>query len=104
VTGLTKNISDHVSLLVDYGGEFLKGKKKFRFEKWWLEREDFREVVTKAWVVSCLVASARDVWQFRIRTFKIMGRGWATNVTAELNKQKEEVAAEFNWLDFGILE
>jgi hypothetical protein len=44
------------------GGEFLKGKKKFRFEKWWLEREDFREVVTKAWVVSCLVASARDVW------------------------------------------
>jgi hypothetical protein len=33
-----------------------------------------------------------------------MVRGWATNVTAELNKQKEEVAAEFNWLDFGILE
>jgi hypothetical protein len=81
VTGLTKNISDHVSLLIDYGGEFLKGKKKFRFEKWWLEREDFREAVTKAWVVSCLVASVRDVWQFRIRTFKIMVRGWATNVT-----------------------
>jgi hypothetical protein len=29
------------------GGSF--GKKKFRFEKWWLEREEFKEVMAKTW-------------------------------------------------------
>jgi hypothetical protein len=24
-------------------------RKKFRFEKWWLEREEFKEVMAKTW-------------------------------------------------------
>jgi hypothetical protein len=30
---------------------------------------------------------------------KRMIRGWAANVMVELNREKQTVAAEFNWLD-----
>jgi hypothetical protein len=26
-------------------------KRKFRLEKWWLEKETFKEVVLKAWAI-----------------------------------------------------
>jgi hypothetical protein len=28
-------------------------KKRLKFEKWWLEREDFREIVDKVWSMPC---------------------------------------------------
>jgi hypothetical protein len=39
------------------------------------------------------------IWQFKIRSLRRMIRGWAANVVAELNRVKQIVAAEFNWLD-----
>jgi hypothetical protein len=39
------------------------------------------------------------IWQFKIRSLRRMIRGWAVNVVAELNRVKQIVAAEFNWLD-----
>jgi hypothetical protein len=53
VKGLAKNTSDHSPLLLDLGENCEKGVKKFRFEKWWLEREDFKDIVRKAWEVPC---------------------------------------------------
>jgi RNA:NAD 2'-phosphotransferase (TPT1/KptA family) len=34
-----------------------------------------------------------------VRVLRRILRGWASNVIAELNKHKQEVAAEYNWLD-----
>jgi hypothetical protein len=48
VSGLAKGISDHSPLLFDLGENYSFGKNKFKFEKWWLQRKDFGEVVTKA--------------------------------------------------------
>jgi hypothetical protein len=58
VKGLAKNTSDYSPLLVDSGENSERGAKKFRFEKWWLERErererereggDFKDIVKKA--------------------------------------------------------
>jgi hypothetical protein len=47
VVALPRGISDHTPLLVDTGDNQSFGKK-FRFEKWWLERANFREIVSKA--------------------------------------------------------
>jgi hypothetical protein len=99
VLGLPKNISDHAPMFVDSGENCRLGKKKFRFEKWWLERADFKEVVRKAWDAHCLRTEAIEIWQSRIRIFRRLVRGWAVNVTTDLNRQKQVVAAEFNWLD-----
>jgi hypothetical protein len=43
--GLPKSLSDHVPLLIDSGENVDRTKKKFRFERQWLEREDFKEIV-----------------------------------------------------------
>jgi hypothetical protein len=40
-----------------------------------------------------------DVLQFRIRAFRRLVRWWANNVIAEMNKYKQVVSAEFNFLD-----
>jgi hypothetical protein len=57
------------------------------------------EVVKEAWSAQCPMNGAMDVWQYRIRTFRRLLRGWTSNIVAELNKQKQSVTAEFNWLD-----
>jgi hypothetical protein len=48
VTALPKGINDHTPQLIDTGNNQTFGKKKFIFEKWWLERIDFRDVVVNA--------------------------------------------------------
>jgi hypothetical protein len=40
-----------------------------------------------------------EIWQSKIRSLRKVIRGWAANVVAELNREKQTVAGEFNWLD-----
>jgi hypothetical protein len=75
------------------------GMKKIIFEKWWLERPDFREMVNKAWGASCSNPNPMEVWQFKIRTLRRAVRGWADNVVAKLNRHRQSVAVEYNLLD-----
>jgi hypothetical protein len=70
VTALPREISDHTPLLVDTGGNQMFGKKKFRFEKLWLERADFKEVVVKAWSTTCASNDPMEVWQCKIRALR----------------------------------
>jgi hypothetical protein len=46
--------------------------------------------------------SAIDDWQCKVGTFRRMVRGWTVNVIAELNKQKQSMAVEYNWLDLEV--
>jgi hypothetical protein len=59
----------------------------------------FGEIVKKVCGADCPISKAMDVWHLRIRTFIKLVTGWAANVVAELNRKKQTVAAEFNWLD-----
>jgi hypothetical protein len=85
--------------LLESGDNCSFGRKKFKFEKWWLQREDFGGVVRKAWSLDCQGMCSMDKWQAKIINFKRLVRGWASSVTAELNKHKQKVAAEYNMLD-----
>jgi hypothetical protein len=102
VVDLAKSISDHTPLLVDSGENYSFDKKKFRFEKWWLQMADFGDLVGKAWSNSCPFPGAIDRWQFNVRVFRRLTRGWAANVAAELNRAKQEVAVEYNVLDLEV--
>jgi hypothetical protein len=64
-----------------------------------LERAEFRDVVKKAWGESYNSADFMEIWQCKIRSFRRRVRGWAANVVAELNREKQAIAAELNWLD-----
>jgi hypothetical protein len=99
VTALPKDISDHNPLLIDFGYDISFGKKKFRFQKWWLERGDVKEIVVKVWTSKCLSNDPMERWQSKIRTFRRLVRGWVNNVIPELNKEKQRNIAEYNLLD-----
>jgi hypothetical protein len=81
------------------GTTVLLEKNKFKFEKWWLEREDFRELVLRAWSTRCEVVDLMELSQIKVRTFRRLVIGWARNVVAELNRHKQVVATEFHCLD-----
>jgi len=104
VKALDRIPSDHNPLLVDLGDNAFYGKKRFRFEKWWLQEENFRQVVDKAWSIPCHESSAIDVWQFRVRTFRRLVRGWAANQVAALNKTKVSLSQEYKILDEALEE
>jgi hypothetical protein len=99
ISCLAKGISDHTPLLVDFGVNCSFGKKKFSFEKWWLQREDLGDLIKKAWSSPCSGMGALDQWQNRIGIFRRLARGWAANVIVELNKHKQATVAESNALD-----
>jgi hypothetical protein len=67
-------------------------KKKFRLEKWWLEKETFKDVVIKAWSIPSRGINQINIWKFRIRTFRRLARGWASNKVASMNKEKTTLA------------
>lgn len=56
-------------------------------------------MVEKAWKVPCNLSKSIDRWQFRVRTFRRMIRGWAANEIADLNKTKVELSNEFSRLE-----
>jgi hypothetical protein len=75
VKALDRAPSDHNPLFLDLGDNVFYGKKRFRFEKWWLMEESFKDVVEKAWSLSCPEIKSIDMWQSRVRTFRKLVRG-----------------------------
>jgi len=99
VKALDRAPSDHNPLVINSGDNICFGKKRFRFEKWWLEKESFRDMVEKAWNTPCSSTKSIDRWQFKIRTFRRMIRGWAANEIAQLNRTKAALSEEFSRLE-----
>lgn len=55
--------------------------------------------MAKAWAEPCQATNIVDRWQFKVRTFRRIVRGWASNEVASLDKRKVELAEECNRLD-----
>jgi hypothetical protein len=84
-----RETSDHVPLILNFGIRERKKPSLFRFEKWWLEQVDFKELVFKTWATPCAFTDALDIWQFKVRLMRKKVRGWAINVNANIKKLKK---------------
>jgi hypothetical protein len=62
--------SDHTPLLFDTGAFTAPAVKQFRFKKWWLQVEGFKELVIKTWNLPCNARKSIDIWQFKIRNLR----------------------------------
>lgn len=62
--------SDHVPLIFHTGEDEVIKPKLFRFENWWLEREDFHTLVNKVWNAPCSLTNPIDIWQHKIRLLR----------------------------------
>jgi hypothetical protein len=54
--------------------ELLVWEEKFRFEKWWIQRAYFGDLVRKAWSSKCPHSEPLERWQFKIRIVRRMIR------------------------------
>jgi mannosylglycoprotein endo-beta-mannosidase len=91
--------SDHTPLLFDTGAFVAPVVKQFRFEKWWLQIEGFKELVYKTWHLPCNARKSIDIWQFKIRNLRKTIKGWAINIESQQNKHKKQLIAEYDMLD-----
>jgi len=99
VTAKSRAGSDHVPLILDFGIDSVRKPTLFRFEKWWLEQPDFKQLVAKIWSTSCAFDNAIDIWQFKVRLLRKKLKGWARNINADIKRKKVELLKEFDILD-----
>jgi hypothetical protein len=92
-------VSDHTPLVIDTGQPNLIPPKLFRFEKWWLSRPDFPDLVLAVWTAPCPYNTALDIWQFKLRQLRKKSKGWSINIEAESKKLKRDLVLEFDILD-----
>lgn len=52
----------------------------------------------------CKETKIIDIWQFRVRTFRKLVRGWAANQVSLLNKSKVKLSQEYRMLDKALEE
>jgi hypothetical protein len=99
VVMLPNGTSDHNPLKVSFGDRPRMKEHVFRFKKWWLEMDEFVEVVRKAWEINPPCSDPMGVWQFKIRTLRKKLRRWSRNRDAELKRNKTKILKDLDELD-----
>jgi hypothetical protein len=91
--------NDHTPLVFDSGAFTTPKVKQFRFEKWWLNIDDFHPLVVRTWNRPCNYTKSIDVWQYKIRNLRKTIQGWAINRESEQDKLKKQLIAKYYVLD-----
>jgi hypothetical protein len=99
VVMLPKGVSDHNPFKITFGERNQIRDPLFKFEKWWIEMEDFDEIVKKAWSVEYPLRDPVDIWQFKIMLLWKKIKGWHRNREAELKREKAQLLADLDLLD-----
>ncbi|PUZ51151.1 hypothetical protein GQ55_6G154700 [Panicum hallii var. hallii] len=99
VKGASRLGSDHVPLVVNFGISQEKKPFLFRFEKWWLEQDDFHDIVKNVCESPCHYTDALDVWQYKLTSRRRKLKGWSLNINADLRRKKQAPLEEFDVLD-----
>ena len=81
--------SDHTLLVIDFCLEVDHKLPPFRFEKWWLEREEFQNLVAKTWNTHFHYAIPLDRWQAKVGLLRRKIKGWSKNVNGKIRKYKK---------------
>jgi hypothetical protein len=94
------NISDHTPLVVSTGAStHQSGSRHFRFERGWLLKEVFYDMVTNIWRSENPISSPLQWWQSKIRRLRQHLRGWASNMAGSYKKEKNTLLALLQDLD-----
>jgi hypothetical protein len=66
-TALPRVPSDHVPILWESGHSKKCGRTRFKFEKWWRQCNEFRDLVVRVWNSKVVGVSAFKRWQNKVR-------------------------------------
>jgi hypothetical protein len=85
-----QNISDHTPLVVSTGASTHQSvTRPFRFERGWLLREGFYDMVANIWQSEDSGSCPLERWQSKIRRLRQYLRGWASNTAGSYKKEKK---------------
>jgi hypothetical protein len=67
--------SDHTPILWESGCGFTPKSVIHRFEKWWLKRDDFKQLAATNWAKPIRGNYSLDIWQQKVRRFRKWSKG-----------------------------
>jgi hypothetical protein len=74
---LPKGVSDHNPLAISFEDRISGNEYIFRFEKWWLKKDDFEVLARETWGIECPLKDLVDMWQFKMRALRKRIKGWS---------------------------
>jgi hypothetical protein len=95
-----RNTSDHTPLVLNTGASTHQtNNRPFKFERGWLLRDGFYDMVTNIWQSPCSGSTSLERWQFKIRRLRQHLRGWAKHTAGSYKKEKRTLLARLETLD-----
>ena len=95
-----RNISDHTPLVLNTGASTHQTEQRpFKFERGWLIRDGFYDVVANIWQSENSGCSPLERWQNKIRRLRQHLRGWAKHIAGAYRKEKKRLLALLDDLD-----
>ena len=95
-----RNISDHTPLVLNTGASTHQTEQRpFKFERGWLIRDGFYDVVANIWQSENSGRSPLERWQNKIRRLRQHLRGWAKHTAGAYRKEKKRLLALLDNLD-----
>lgn len=80
--------SDHTPIVWELGLDSPAKSSSYKFENWWLLREDFKDLVAKIWNEPFKSQSSIEIWQEKLRKSRRVTKGWNSNIEANLRRLK----------------
>jgi hypothetical protein len=95
-----RNISDHTTLVVDTeASTHQTGDRPFKFERGWLLRDGFYDMVANIWQSEIKGSNPLERWQAQIRRLRHHLRGWAKHTAGSYRKEKKMLLSLLDNLD-----
>jgi hypothetical protein len=91
--------SDHTPILWESGCGSIPRAPLYRFEKWWLMREEFKTLARQNWALPVRGGFSIDIWQEKTRRFRKWSKGWSKNIESGLRNLKKDLMEEYDILD-----
>jgi hypothetical protein len=66
----------------------MQKKPRFKFKNWWIQHEDFGDVVSKIWGIKVQGDIAVERWQNKVRLFRRKVKGLECQQSLSLERKK----------------
>ena len=95
-----RDISDHTPLVLNTGASTHQiDRRHFKFERGWLIRDSFYDMVAKIWQSETTGRTPLERWQNKLRRLRQHLRGWAKHTAGIYRKEKKKLLALLENLD-----
>jgi hypothetical protein len=95
---LDRDIADHCPLLLCYSLADW-GPKPFRFNNFWLQNKDFKDIVTQAWGSQAFEGWMGFILKERLKFLKGVIKGWSATAFGMVDEQKRHLIKRVADLD-----